>query len=124
MTNSLNRKSGEIAATLLSVWLGLAGLVGSHLWSMAMPYQANLFLLKMGVWIPGWEKIGAYAGKETVGLIIWLVSWALLFFLLKNREFQLKHGIIAFVAGVMLVTVFIWPPVIHTLFGWNPTTVY
>ncbi len=96
MTESLNRSSGnrhsgEIAATLLSVWLGLASLVCSHLWSVAKPERANLFLLKMSVWIPGWEKIGPYAGKETIGLIVWLMSWLLLFFLLKNREFSLKH---------------------------------
>ena len=129
MTESLNRSpgnrnSGEIAATLLSVWLGLAGLVCSHLWSVAKPDRANLFLLKMGVWIPGWEKIGPYAGKETIGLIVWLVSWILLFLLLKNREFSLKYSIYAFVAGMIIIVIFIWPPVIHSLFGWNPTTAY
>lgn len=122
--SSGNRKSGEIVATLLSVWLGLASLVCSHIWSMAKPDRANLFLLKMGVWIPGWEKIGSYAGKETIGLIVWIVSWLLLFFLLKNREFSLKHWLYAFVAGMIIIVVFIWPPVIHALFGWNPTTVY
>lgn len=129
MTESLNRSSGnrnsgEIAATLLSVWLGLASLVCSHLWSVAKPERANLFLLKMSVWIPGWEKIGPYAGKETIGLIVWLMSWLLLFFLLKNREFSLKLAIYAFAAGMIIIVIFIWPPVIHAIFGWNPTTSY
>lgn len=109
---------------MLSVWLGLASLVCGHLWSVAKPERANLFLLKMGVWIPGWEKIGPYAGKETIGLIVWLVSWLLLFFLLKNREFSLKYSIYAFVAGMIIIVIFIWPPVIHAIFGWNPTTAY
>ena len=116
-------KSGEVVATLLSVWLGLASLVYSHLWSIVRPDKANLFLLKMGTWIPGYEKIGPFAGKETVGLIVWFVSFVLLFLLLRNRTFTLSYWVYAFIAGIIVIVVFIWPPLIHSLFGWMPTTV-
>ncbi|WP_127584435.1 hypothetical protein [Paenibacillus koleovorans] len=115
-------KSGELAAALLAMWLGMAALLASHLWSMAMPSKANLFLLKLAVWIPGWQKIGPFAGKETIGLIVWLGSWVLLFLLLHRRSVPLKPALYAFLAGVLLVTLLFWPPVIHAWFGWNPTT--
>ncbi len=116
----IKRHSGEAVAVLLSVWLGLAAMQISHIWSIADPVEANLVLLKIGSWwMPNWMKIGSYAGKETVGLIVWLASWLLLFMMLRKRDFHLKPWIYGFIAGIMVVVIFTWPPLIHTIFGWT-----
>lgn len=115
-----NKKTGEIAAALFSAWLGIASLVGSHVWTVADPLYANQFLLKIGSWMPGWQGIGAFSGKETVGLATWLVSWSLLFVLLKHREVNLKVCFYAILAGFAVIFIFTWPPVYHAIFGWHP----
>jgi hypothetical protein len=112
-------KTGEIVAVMVSVWLGLASLIGSHLWSVANVVQSNLVLLKIGSWMPGWWGIGPYAGKETIGLVTWLVSWVILFYVLKERELKLKPWIYGFVIGFIALIVLIWPAVYHAILGWS-----
>lgn len=112
--------TGEAAAALGSVWLGMAGLVFSHLWSVIDPIRANMKLLKIGSWIPGWWGIGPYAGKQTVALALWIGGWAVLHLLFKQQEVNLKRWIYAFLIGFAVLMLLIWPPIYHNLFGWNP----
>ncbi|MBC8081456.1 MAG: hypothetical protein H7X86_14005 [Gorillibacterium sp.] len=114
------RQFGEIGAVLASVWIGMTAILVSHMWSVANPLVANQVLLRLGSWIPGWWGIGPYAGKETVGLIGWLLSWGILHFLLRKREFQLQKWMFGFLCGFLLVVILLWPPVIHFFFGWLP----
>lgn len=120
MTASMKRKTGEIAAALVSLWLGLASLVAGHLWSVANPLEANRTLLKIGSWMPNWQGIGPFAGKQTVALATWLISWLLLFFILKQKEVNLKVCCCLFLVGFAVLVILTWPPVYHAIFGWQP----
>jgi hypothetical protein len=37
---------------------------------------------------PMWGNIGSYAGKETTLLLGWLISWPILYFLLKDKQLR------------------------------------
>jgi len=114
------RKTGEVVAAMIAVWLGMVAVAASHIWSVATPYPANAYLLKIGSWMPNYGGIGPYAGKETLGLVVWLGSWLILFFLLRKRDLVLKTWVYAFLAGFVLVMIALWPPVYHAIFGWHP----
>lgn len=113
-------RSGEVAAALGGLWLGLAGVVGSHLWSTADPAGSKPVLLKLGIWIPGWWGIGPFAGKETVGLAMWLGSWLALHFLLRGRDVSVRSAAALFAIGFGIILILVWPPVYHALLGWPP----
>lgn len=114
------RKSGEMNAALGALWLGLAGMAGSHLWSTADPAGSKPVLLKLGSWVPGWWGIGPFAGKEVIGLLLWLCSWLILHFLLKGRDTSIRKVAVLFVIGFAIIIVAIWPPVYHAFLGWPP----
>ncbi|QRG66540.1 hypothetical protein [Brevibacillus choshinensis] len=113
-------QSGEVAAALGGLWLGLAGVVFSHLWSTVDPAGSKPALLKLGIWIPGWWGIGPFAGKETVGLAMWLGGWLALHFLLRRREVPVRPAATLFVIGFGFILILAWPPVYHALLGWPP----
>lgn len=121
--SAYKRKNGEAVAALLAVWIGLALMTAAQWWSVADPLAANGRLLKLGSWMPGWYGIGPYAGKETAGLIGWLVSWAVLHVLLRRRELDLRVWTYGCLAGFAVLLVLLWPPVYHAIFGWNVTSV-
>lgn len=118
MKENKQRKTGEAVAVLLSVWLGIAATTVSHLWSYYDPIKANQILLKLGSWIPSWWGIGPYTGKETLGLIVWLATWALLHFTIGRKEVDLKPWAIGFAIAFVANMIIIWPTVYHTILWW------
>ena len=107
--------TGPAAAALLAAGLGLLALGLSHVLSEASTAVKNAMQMLGTLWIPGAPGIGPYSGKETVGLLVWLVSWAALHVVLRKRDIDLvATGIWAFVL-VGLATTILWPPVIHIL---------
>lgn len=116
--SAATRQSGEIAAALLAVLLGISALTAAHWWSAADPASANPTLLRWGSWLPGGRRIGPFAGKETAGLVVWLGSWMILSVLLRRREMNIKQWAHLFLAGIFLLLVLLWPPVYHRLYGW------
>jgi hypothetical protein len=113
------RSSGEVAAALFAVWIGLAGMAASHLWSVWDPLQAEPVLLKLGSWIPGWQGIGPYAGKETIGLAGWMSSWLILHVIFRGINVNLRWCLYGFIAGMFVLTAAIFPPVYHAVLGWR-----
>lgn len=112
------RKSGEVAAALFSLLLGMAALTAAHWWSTAAPDRANLTLLRFSSWLPNGLRIGPYGGKELAALVVWLGSWGVLTLLLGRFELRLRGWIALFLAGVFVLLVLLWPPVIHRIYGW------
>lgn len=117
-SRSIPRRSGEVVAALVSLWLGMAALTATHWWSAADPARANPRLLHWGAWMPGGLLIGPFAGKETAALVVWLGSWLLLFWPLKRYDGPLKLWTGAFLVGAAILLVLLWPPVYHRLYGW------
>jgi vacuolar-type H+-ATPase subunit I/STV1 len=112
------RKSGEFAAVLLSVCLGIAATTFSHLWSVYDPVRANPILLKIGSWLPGWWGIGPYAGKETAGLLVWLSAWGICHWTIGRKEVALKRWVILFVVAFVANLIISWPTVYHAILAW------
>lgn len=112
---SVPKTTGPAAAAVLAAGLGLFALALSQLLSeVSDPWKQTMQQLG-NAWMPGAPGIGPYSGKETVALIVWLGSWALLHVLLKKRDVNLiASGIIALML-IGLATTLLWPPVIELL---------
>jgi hypothetical protein len=112
-TNSARRArpTGEAAATLLAVVIGMLTLAVVNQFTAISP-GFNTWVYAVGkLWMPGAEGIGPYSGKETLSVIAWLGSWGVLHSMLRARELPLSRCLIVFLVGVGVATTFIWPPV-------------
>ncbi|HEY9879921.1 MAG TPA: hypothetical protein V6D29_15815 [Leptolyngbyaceae cyanobacterium] len=114
--------SGPAAAFLISGGIGaVLMMVAHHLSDTSKAREA--FLKTLGSWIPGsvspdplWGNIGSYAGKETVLLIGWLASLAILYPLLKNKSIKPRTLFFWMFSLFTLATAMTW----HPLFPYLP----
>jgi hypothetical protein len=114
------QNSGGAAAFLISGGIGaITMMFVHHLCDTSKERES--FIRQLGSWIPGsiskdpmWGNIGSYAGKETCMLIGWLVSLAILYPLLKDRQ-------------VRSTTIFFWLFSLYTIaavMAWHPIFSY
>ncbi|MBI3616326.1 MAG: hypothetical protein HY211_07415 [Candidatus Omnitrophica bacterium] len=119
--NSSEKPTGIAAAAILSVAVGLLALAASHLAAEYSEAAKNWVHGWGKAWMPGAQGIGPYSGKETLALIAWLGSWALLHLWLRRKNVDLTRAGILFLVGIGLATTLLWPPVIekvlHILHG-------
>jgi len=116
--------SGVAAAAFVSAAIGcFTMMVVHHLADTSKAREA--FIAKLGTWIPGsqnpsklWGNIGSYAGKETMLLVGWLVSWAILHHLWKNQHIKSKTIFFWIFALMIAATAMCW----HPLFPYMPLT--
>jgi hypothetical protein len=112
--------SGAAAAFLISGGIGsVVMMVVHHISDTSKDFEG--MVKNFGSWIPGsvskdpmWGNIGSYAGKETAMLLGWLISLAILYPLLKNRQ-------------VKSITMFGWLFGLYTLaavMSWHPAIPY
>lgn len=110
MTAKLNEnmKNGKAAAALLAGGIGAFG-VGL----MTVLVEASAAIKTAITFV---KPVGALSGKTTIGVLIWLVAWAILGYIWKDKEVAFgKVAISAFVfLGLGLLLTF--PPV-FLLFG-------
>lgn len=114
--------SGEAAAAMLSAAIGAFVMMVTH--HLADTSEARkAVILSIGSWIPGtnnpdkmWGNIGNYAGKETMLLVGWLVSWVILYFLLKNKQIKATTMLFWTISLFTLATAMSW----HPLFPYLP----
>lgn len=86
--------SGGAAAFFISGGIGsVTMMIIHHLSDTSKSFEKGITVL--GSWIPGavsldpmWGNIGSYAGKETALLLGWLISLAILYPVLKNRQIK------------------------------------
>ena len=107
--------TGPAAAALLGAGCGLLTLGVSQVVSEASEGFTRAMQALGNLWIPGAEGIGPYSGKETVGLLVWLLSWAALHALLRKRDVNL---VVVGVVTLLLIgaaTTILWPPLTHLL---------
>ncbi len=87
------KTNGRAAAAFLSGGVGaMTMMIVHHICDTNADFE-KWIKFTFGAWIPGainpdpmWGNIGSYAGKETTMLLGWLVSWAILHVVLKDKE--------------------------------------
>ncbi len=111
--------SGSAAAALISVGIGCFMMMVTHHFA-EISIEIDAFVWGLGKWIPGstdnklWGTLGSYAGKETIMLVSWLMSWFVLQHVLKHKQVKTK-------------TIFMWtfgPIVAATVMTWQPLFLY
>jgi hypothetical protein len=111
------RATGEAVAALMAAMIGMLTLAMVNQFTAISP-GFNTWVHSVGrLWMPGAAGIGPYSGKETLAVVGWLVSWAVLHPALRAREPTLSRWLIAFLGGVGLATTLIWPPVFEYFAG-------
>lgn len=112
-----HRESGAAGAALISAMLGLLTLALVNLGTQASK-AFNAWVHGIGrLWMPGAEGIGPYSGKETLSLAVWVGSWIVLHFALRNRDLNLGRWLVIFLVGIGIATTLLWPPVFEFLAG-------
>jgi hypothetical protein len=111
------RPSGPAAAAVLSIGIGgllMAIVVGIS--DANKPFESNVVHALGKLWVPGAAGIGPYSGKFTFFLVGWLVSWAILHVLLREKDVDLAKWLIT--AGVLITLgmLLVWPPMTIGLF--------
>jgi len=99
----------------MAVGLGLLTLGLSQVLSEASVSFKSMMQALGNLWIPGAADIGPYSGKETVALLTWLLSWAVLHVILKKREVNLVIAATATFILIGLATTMLWPPMTELL---------
>lgn len=108
--------NGAAIAAYTSAMIGLLVLsLSAVLAEISEPFKEWVFNVGK-FWIPGAEGIGPYSGKETLGLVAWLVSWYILHLFFRRRDLSGGFWLVIFLIGIGIATTLIWPPV-WTLFG-------
>ncbi len=104
------KKNGQAAAAMIASMIALLSLGISNIAS-ALSKDLKLIIHEFGkAWIPGADAIGPYSGKETIMLLMWGISWLVLYFVLRNRQVHLSKFTIIFIIGIAFATLFVWPP--------------
>lgn len=107
--------TGPAAAAVLGAGLGLVTLAIAHVFAEASEPVKHAMQSLGNLWMPGAQGIGPYSGKETVALVVWLLSWTLLHAAWRKRDVNLTlAGVIALLL-VGIATTLLWPPVTHLL---------
>ena len=111
------KPSGPAAAAFLAGSIGLLAMALSHWAGEASPAIKTALQNLGNLWIPGAQGIGPYSGKETIGLVVWLVSWAILHYVLRRKQVNLTTYGLTFLVILGLATTILWPPALHVLLG-------
>jgi hypothetical protein len=117
MNDSTWVPGGVAVAALMAAMLGMLTLAVVNVFTAASkPF--NAWVHGVGkLWMPGAEGIGPYSGKETISLVVWLGSWLVLHYALRDRDMKLSVWLVVFLVGIAVATTLIWPPVFEYLAG-------
>jgi hypothetical protein len=115
--------TGMAAAALISGAIGAVMMMISHHLSDTNKSFEKLLHKTIGAWIPGavnsnpmWGNIGSYAGKETIMLVSWLISWVVLHLWLKDQQVKPRTLFFWLIGLYTIATVMSW----HPLFPYLP----
>ena len=83
--NLAEKPDGPGAAAMISAGIGIF-VLGFLTTAAVISGGVKSFLL----WWEWGQGVGPLAGKSTVAVIVWLISWAILYFLWRNKDVVLK----------------------------------
>ncbi len=108
--------SGGAAAALISAGIGCFTMMVTHHLADTSK-EREKFIWGLGKWIPGsdtgdklWGNIGSYTGKETMLLVGWLVSWVILYNLLKQKQVKTRTIFMWGFGLLVAATAMCWHP--------------
>lgn len=108
-------KYGAAQAAMLSVMIGVLTLALINLGTVVSAnFKTSVHNIGKA-WMPGAEGIGPYSGKQTIALLAWLLSWWILHWLLRKKEWNPPTVTVIFLIGIALATTLLWPPVFEGL---------
>lgn len=107
--------SGPAIAATLSLLLGFYTLMITHHISR-LTKEMDKLIHSYGYWIPGSTgigpdgSIGSYAGKETLALLVWGLSWVIFHVLWRKQDLPIRGWLPFFLGGLLVVSLgFIHP---------------
>lgn len=111
------RFNGPDLAAVLAACIAIFTLGATQLWVELDETGANKQRMQdLGnAWMPHAEHIGPYSGKETVMAVAWLVSWAVLYLVLRHRHVDPRPWFGLALLLLLLGFLGVWPPVWHWL---------
>jgi hypothetical protein len=105
-------RNGAAQAALLGAAAGFLALAAAEVGSRASE-AFRAFIQGVGkAVLPAAAGIGP-AGKEVIALAVWLGAWFAFHRLLRDREWNAKLVVFAFLVATALATTLLWPPVAH-----------
>ena len=111
------KPTGPAVAAFLSAMIGLLAMGIVNVGTNAST-AFNSWVHSVGkLWIPNAQDIGPYSGKETFMLLGWLLSWILLYMILRRRDVKLAVPVVIFTIGMAFATLFIYTPFVDVLLG-------
>ncbi len=120
--NQPPQTSGVAAAALISAAIGIVTMMVTHHVAETSTVRSQ-FIHSLGYWLPGstnadpvMGNIGSYAGKETMLLVGWIVSWIILHYLLQYRQVRPKTIFFSTFGLFTAALVMCW----HPLFPYLP----
>lgn len=120
ISGAKTRPNGEAIAAYISAMFGMLILSASAFLAEASE-AAKLWIHGVGkMWMPGAKGIGPYSGKETLGLVAWLLAWAILQRLWRGRQLSGGFWLFVFLTGIGVATTLVWPPLWHVFLGHKP----
>ena len=113
MEPTLDDRNGAYVAAVLAAAFGLLVLSLVQLGTeMSDGFKDTVFSIGKA-WIPNAQGIGPYSGKETLMLVAWLGSWALLHFALREKILNVRVWFGTSMVVLFVATILMWPPVWH-----------
>ena len=112
--------SGPAVAATLAPVLGFFTLMISHHVSR-LGKDWDKLIHSYGYWIPGSTgtgpdgSIGSYSGKETLAIVVWLLSWAIFHLLWKEQDISVKRWLPIFLGAMGFVTLGFFHPLVDPI---------
>lgn len=109
--------SGPAIAATLSLLLGFYTLMITHHISR-LTTEMDKLIHSYGYWIPGSTgigpdgSIGSYAGKETLALLVWGLSWAIFHVFWRQQDLPIHKWLPIFLGGLLFVSLAFIHPII------------
>jgi hypothetical protein len=112
--------NGPVIAATLAPLLAFVTLMVSHHISRLSP-ALDRAVHAYGYWIPGAVgsgpdgSIGSYSGKETMAVVVWVISWLIFHYLWRQQDFSLRRWSQFYVISLLIITLGFFHPVIDPL---------
>jgi hypothetical protein len=114
--------TGPVVAALMAVLCGeFALLLADKISNRSKAMEGRVYSL--GKWMPGASgtgadgSIGPYSGKETIALVVWCLSWAILHAALRNASPSVAKSLYIFLIGLTVITVNFIDPIADWTFA-------